>query len=866
MKRTSSIFLILLLMICTAIVPADASADDKGTFQKKTVTAYLYNKKDTAKIECLFFDDMPDIPYISADDYLNQIYTVKFSTEDNRNGTYTVKCDNGEMLVNTVKDTIHFDCLENILYYDSVDANETESANYVDWADDDFDYVGEQKSVDLDLGKYHLDLVGENGKAYFPLYTISDLFSDLYLSAIYRGGSIYFIRTQDDEAYYDDSEIYSELTRSQSMIDYTYNELCFSIDHFYGKPPKAEIAADIEEKGFDDAISEHDANTARAKDLLKSDSRVDFCKGLMMLDNYFDDGGHTMLSGGMIAAINSKTDTALASSLLKSMSNPTGNEDGLIFKPIIDITKEQANKSSLSTLKEEAYESTECVREWDDAKLYVKGNTAYFVFEEFKDAVVKPFKLSLDYCKENNIKNVVIDVTTNGGGAQAVVFYMLSVISGKSALYQLNTLTGNLYKEDPRIDRNLDGKFDEKDDALKYDLNFAILTTDYSFSSANMLPCIAQKNGVAVIGETSGGGTCALAMRFAPDGSYYYMSSDMKITYSDGKDIDAGATPNIKLDTSDGYEKFFDFDKIESGVEDFYKNPSAYTEPVTESETEDETQASTESATAAASESGESSQVTTEAGLSDRMSDSEKTIMYIVIGVMAAALIVVIILIVILVKRSKKKESSSRVPQPAQREPIDRQPIQSVPYSRPPGVNYPYNQPASPYSPYNQPASPYSAYNQTTSPYSPYKQTTSPYSPYKQTTSPYSPYNQTPTDQNPASRVPVVQNPVIQTQNGYPPINRVQNGYPPINRAQNGYPPINRTQNDYPPINRTQNGYPPINRTQNGYPPINRAQNGYSPLHQPQDRKESADRPSTEQNPFTRTTDWHDPYDQNPYT
>ena len=43
MKRTTSIFLILLLMICTAIVPADASADDKGTFQKKLTTFSIKN-------------------------------------------------------------------------------------------------------------------------------------------------------------------------------------------------------------------------------------------------------------------------------------------------------------------------------------------------------------------------------------------------------------------------------------------------------------------------------------------------------------------------------------------------------------------------------------------------------------------------------------------------------------------------------------------------------------------------------------------------------------------------------------------------------------------------------------------------------
>ncbi len=244
-KRATSLLLSLILLICAAIVPASATAENNRKSQKKSVTTYLFKMDDTTKLDCLFFDDLPDVPYISADDYLNQIYTVKYTTTDHKNGTYTVKCDNGEMLVDVNKDTVHFDCFEDVLYFDSVDANEEESADYIDWDDDEFNYQGEKNALDLNLSDYHLDLVGENGKAYFPLYTISDLFSDTYLSAIYRGGDIYFIRTQDEEPYYDDSEIYDDLTREKSMIDFTYNELCFSIDHFYGKPPKSEIAEEI---------------------------------------------------------------------------------------------------------------------------------------------------------------------------------------------------------------------------------------------------------------------------------------------------------------------------------------------------------------------------------------------------------------------------------------------------------------------------------------------------------------------------------------------------------------------------------------------------------------------------------------------
>lgn len=650
-KRTTSLLLSLILLICAAIVPASATAENNRKFQKKSVTAYLFKMDDTTKLDCLFFDDLPDVPYVSADDYLNQIYTVKYTTTDHKNGTYTVKCDNGEMLVDVNKDTVHFDCFEDILYYDSVDANEDESADYIDWDDDEFNYQGEKNALDLNLSDYHLDLVGENGKAYFPLYTISDLFSDTYLSAIYRGGDIYFIRTQDEEPYYDDSEIYDDLSREKSMIDFTYNELCFSIDHFYGKPPKSEIAEEIAENGFDKTISDYDDQTANAKKLLKSASRIDFCKGLMILDNYFADGGHTMLSGGMIMQMNNASDSDFSKELIKAITDPDDPDDAAAVKPIMDLTEQQSQKSALSSTKEEALEDLKSVKEWDDAAFYTQDKTGYFIFDEFKDAVVKPFKWSLDYAVKNKLKNFVIDVTTNGGGSEAVVIYMLSVISGNSALYQLNTLTENFFKEDPNVDKNLDDKFDSKDKDVKYDLNFAVLTSKYSFSSANMLPCIAKKNGVAVIGENSGGGTCALSIRFMPDGSFYYMSSDVRITYSDGKDVDDGAAPDTALDTSDSYEHFYDFSAIQKGVEAFYeKKAKEPTAAPTEAPSEESTQITDES------------EPESDSAYAGRSIASDLLILYIILGAMAVILIIMIILIVILIKAKKKDPDNHITP------------------------------------------------------------------------------------------------------------------------------------------------------------------------------------------------------------
>ena len=79
------------------------------------------------------------------------------------------------------------------------------------------------------------------------------------------------------------------------MIEYTYNEFCFTIDTFYGAPAQSKIGKLVEEEGFDKALDKYGDDTRAAKRLLKSDNIVDFIFGVCWLNDAFYDGGHTSL-------------------------------------------------------------------------------------------------------------------------------------------------------------------------------------------------------------------------------------------------------------------------------------------------------------------------------------------------------------------------------------------------------------------------------------------------------------------------------------------------------------------------------------------------------------------------------------------
>ena len=129
-----------------------------------------------------------------------------------------------------------------------------------------------------------------------------------------------------------------------------------------------------------------------------------------------------------------------------------------------------------------------------------------------------------------------------------------------------------------KIDKNLDGKFDEKDDAINYKdkFHYAVLTTKYSFSCANALPCYAKADGIMVIGERSGGGGCATISTALGCGAFCMISRSKMLFDKDGKEIDSGAEPDkvieVKKD-ADGkadYSSFFDIPALSGYINDFY--------------------------------------------------------------------------------------------------------------------------------------------------------------------------------------------------------------------------------------------------------------------------------------------------------
>ena len=563
-KRLSFLSVILVLsLLLTMAAPLGALAAEE-TLTEKTLTAYLYKPDATDTVPCLFKSSLPDMPYISTVDYLKRVYVAPPTETVNGDGTYTVTNGQGTMVVDPEKDTLHFDVFELFAENITIQEGSMLEVNYLKTVDSGFE--GESKSLDLDLSAYGLDVLEKDGHTYFPLSTLSLLTSMIYNAGVYANGSIYFIHTTDllsGNAYFDRTELFSTLERSQDLVDLTYNELCFAMDHLYGCPSKVEIAQALEQKPFDQVLDSFSDVTRRAKALLKSSSRVDYITGMALLTDAFWDGGHTVLAIPLTDANTSAPASPVGQALTAKIHDREDPDVALIGNAMSLMVSSARRKGGLKALRQTEYAKYQLVQAWDDdagAMLLMDGSTAVFAFDSFVNEAVEHFKWSLDYAKEHDVKRFVIDLSCNGGGSSAVVNYMMALMTNKDGTRnlvvhrQLKTMTGSIIHSDYEVDLNLDGAVDEKDKEVYYDFEYMILTSGCSFSCGNLLPCVASDAGITIIGETSGGGSCGMMPIFTPEGTYYTLSGYTKFIRADNTDVEAGAAPDYVL-TREGVDE-----------------------------------------------------------------------------------------------------------------------------------------------------------------------------------------------------------------------------------------------------------------------------------------------------------------------
>ena len=159
------------------------------------------------------------------------------------------------------------------------------------------------------------------------------------------------------------------------------------------------------------------------------------------------------------------------------------------------------------------------------------------------------------------VKNIVIDLSNNGGGNADAAIFVISWFLGEVDIALRDTFSGAESNAIYLADVNLDGQFDDQDNVAE-GYRLYCLTTNNSFSCGNLVPAACRSSGrVTLIGQPTGGGSCVVQPCTTAAGTLFHIPGNKQVSI-----IKNGSFYN----TDDGIEPDFRLEKPES----FYDRPA----------------------------------------------------------------------------------------------------------------------------------------------------------------------------------------------------------------------------------------------------------------------------------------------------
>jgi hypothetical protein len=355
------------------------------------------------------------------------------------------------------------------------------------------------RSISIDLIKYEIDVVFEQGAFYIPLYLANLLLT---------GPSLEWFEMGEKIIAYDSHIELSSLRntyRADHLMDLaivgknTEKFLCVFFDHFYGLKASRSVSS--------------------YRNMIKSyqlSEQPDFESFYRTLERLLDDQNdlHTRLV--------------------------SAGYHGMDF-----IAREDYPEASRQALFEAAYKVNACGERTEEFVVHKR--------EDVQIVEINAFSLETkNYLSQASLRNylpIIIDVSCNTGGSLVAVIELLTYLTNDSIqIRSINPYTG---------ERRVDTYKAATSRAIA--TPFYVLTSPVTFSAANLFVSIVQDMNLAtVIGEPSMGGACAIQLTTLPDGSTIVSSSQFALVdaadrlIEDGVEVDAQRQMPIEMltDTS----------------------------------------------------------------------------------------------------------------------------------------------------------------------------------------------------------------------------------------------------------------------------------------------------------------------------
>ena len=499
-----------------------------------------------------------DVPFIPANVYLDILLEGKeqISTED---GVMTVYINGTEAVIDPAEDTVTIENAARFRSTGKIDGAIVEEAEYnvVTESVKNQSVQKDASPITISLKDYHMPVIAYEDTVLMPFLALQNTFGAARMQTLlaYNGKdyynvfeSEYFAANPEHTGATDSPYLkaafsgpFSEMEKtSQAYADYGYYSVCLLLDLTYGHKEEKNITT------FDEYFTR-----LNAKKAMTSTNPGSAMTGELLLFNYLFDSGHdSIISYDNVFHVEALASLKEAEKIAEDIKESEEGSELFDEHPeAVPDPEDMTNNAQmlLGALMEKGLKVPEVVpllawsffmeelkpEDYGSERLDFSGDTAVIFFDAFKDDSKRDPSYYLDPIKEGDeenstfvffhecfeeiqkheeVKNVVINLSDNGGGSAAALVAVLGFLSedGEVRLTLQDLMAGNYREECYHVDTNLDGISDDLDGfGGQYD--FYILCSHFSYSCGNALPYYAQKEGLAdIIGTTPGGGDCVV--------------------------------------------------------------------------------------------------------------------------------------------------------------------------------------------------------------------------------------------------------------------------------------------------------------------------------------------------------------------
>ena len=603
-----NIFLALALCLAFALFSCTNEVSDNNVvgfgYQFPEATGFsrafysqVYNEKGESKFRVVTFNlqGWEDIPFIRLEDVGNFMAYINdrgYNFYIPPSGEYIYSCKYFQNDAGTVypvdwkDDTLYFDVKNQTIYSDDftrmVSPKNTVNNGignlYAEKADTatksfpkiDFNnnttYVKQKERTTIDLKAYGLkmfvfdttkikfsDSKGYENDLLVPFQVIADTF--LRIAVCSFNGFDYYVgidATSDQlattKAY--DSGRFVRSSRSQLKAEYNYRNLCLLFDKNYClKERRTEVGKDNIGAFINDSIFK----AGLGFDLLSTDTATYDTALEKFLMGYIDDG-HTVYHEPSM--YQSYASISQYKNLLRSFIGPrnkalndiiaarkedrkaAGGKEGVFY---VTVKEGDVDKDKMAVIVFDYFLQSNPGNS-TDLKDIAGLNTYWFLTKAFEDIA-----------NHTDVKNVVIDLSCNGGGVIQQCMLALCFLRDTDEFFmaEKNHLDNSIAKFYYSIDTG-------SATSLKKNYNFYVLTSGYSFSCGNFFPAVCHYQlGVPIVGQKSGGGGGVVKPTQTSDGALFQTSASAEMCAIDANGnyvcIDAG----VPVDLEVPYDKFY---------------------------------------------------------------------------------------------------------------------------------------------------------------------------------------------------------------------------------------------------------------------------------------------------------------------